>query len=321
MTPYSAPSLPGKARARVAAFAAFAAALVTLVGISPARAQGSTNQQPMAQKATGEMTNPPDVLVIFREEVKPGRASSHEKLEADFAKAYSHSTWGNHYLGLTSVSGPPEAWFLEPCNSLDAVEKELVEGNRATGPVKTELDQLSARESGELSSQREMIAFYREDLSMNAASDLPHKRYVVVTTYRVRPGHAIEFMEAAKLVRATYQKAGTDRHWATYEVRTGAPGGTFLVIQPIEKLSEFAPDPSVEKAFNQALGSDVEKLMKLESEAVATSETQLLAFDPKMSFVPERFAMADPAFWKPGETTIAKVGTSGRTKTAPKKQK
>ena len=55
---------------------------------------------------------PPKVLQIFVESVKPGKGSAHEKVEPGWPAAFRKAKWPTHYLAMTSMSGPGEAWFL-----------------------------------------------------------------------------------------------------------------------------------------------------------------------------------------------------------------
>ncbi|MGZ5381184.1 MAG: hypothetical protein ACXWFQ_04945, partial [Thermoanaerobaculia bacterium] len=55
---------------------------------------------------------PPKVLQIFREEVKVGKAPAHVKVEKGFVAAFARANWPTHYLAMTTVTGPSEAWFL-----------------------------------------------------------------------------------------------------------------------------------------------------------------------------------------------------------------
>ena len=54
----------------------------------------------------------PKVLVIDREMVKFGKDAAHAKNEAAFAKAFAAAKTPAHYLAVTTMSGPSEAWFL-----------------------------------------------------------------------------------------------------------------------------------------------------------------------------------------------------------------
>ena len=81
----------------------------------------------------------------------------------------------------------------------------------------------------------------------------------------------------------------------------GADGGTFLVLTARKTLAE------VDRAFKEddpqfvaAMGEDgMKKLDELIRASVASSEHQLYAFNPRMSYVPEEWVKSDPDFWKP----------------------
>ena len=55
---------------------------------------------------------PPQIIKIIREEVREGHDASHEKNEAGYVRALSKAGYAN-YVGMTAVSGPREAWFVE----------------------------------------------------------------------------------------------------------------------------------------------------------------------------------------------------------------
>ena len=79
---------------------------------------------------------PPGVIKIIREEVRTGRDAMHEKNEAGYVKAFSKAGYVN-YLGLTPVSGPREAWFLEYYPSFAAVESARDLSHKGTRQVGT----------------------------------------------------------------------------------------------------------------------------------------------------------------------------------------
>ena len=66
---------------------------------------------------------PPKVLQIIREEVKPYMNAQHEKVETGWPAAQLKANWPYYALGLDSVSGPNEAWWLTGYESFAALEK------------------------------------------------------------------------------------------------------------------------------------------------------------------------------------------------------
>ena len=69
-------------------------------------------------------SGPPKVIQIIREEVKPGKGAAHEKVEVGWPRAFANAKSPTHYLAMTSVTGPSEAWFVTGFNSLAAWEAD-----------------------------------------------------------------------------------------------------------------------------------------------------------------------------------------------------
>ena len=244
--------------------------------------------------------SPPKVLRIFREEVKPGKVAAHEKIEVGWPQAFAKANYPVHYVAMTSMAGPNEAWFLEGNDSFASIEKaeQVVEKNAT---LKAELEKLSERDGELLSVGRTILATYREDLSYRPNVTLSQMRYMTVTTTRVRPGHDSEFVALRKIVNAAHEKANMDEHWAMYQVVSGAPAGTYLLFLPIKSMAQMDGAQEIHgKPFQDALGEENQKKVReLSSSAIMTSESTLFAFSPKMSYPSKEFATGDPDFWMP----------------------
>ncbi|SRR6266542_2464570 len=242
---------------------------------------------------------PPKVLQIFREEVKIGRTAAHEKWETGWPKAFAKANWPTHYLAVTSISGPNEAWFLTGYESLAAWEKDRQNLDKAAA-LKAEDDRLSAGDAEFVSASRSIVAAFREDLSNKPGIELGKMRYFRIITFRVRPGHDTDFTEAAKILRETYEKAKVELPWAVYQIVSGMPGPTYLVFLPMKSLEEidaaFARSKSIEAAQGE---ENSKKLQKLASDGYLSTESNIYAFSPKISYVAPPVAAADPDFWTP----------------------
>jgi len=250
---------------------------------------------------------PPKVLTIFREEVKAGRGAAHEKLEAGYVAALRKAKWNTYSLAMTAVSGGGDAWFLTGYPSLEAMETDRRNQGK-NAEMSNEFDRLDEQDTQFRVSQRMMIARLREDLSYQTNIDMPHMRYFDVITFRVRPGHDDQFAEAAKLIRAAYEKSKVDMHWATYAVASGAPAGTYLVFLPLKSLKMMDPNPEMEKAMMSAMGEENgKKLDKIASEAYISMESTIYMFSPRMSYVPKEWEDADAAYWRPKPANVAKA--------------
>src|SRR5271157_4135282 len=140
---------------------------------------------------------PPHLLRIFREDIKSGKNSVHEKVESAFARTYARSGYPS-YLGLDGITGTNQAWFLESYDSYESMDKAIHLAD--TEPLKTTLAQLDAQDGELRTGERGMIAVYHKDISyLPVPSNLAKARYVSINTIRVRPGHAADFAEMVKL--------------------------------------------------------------------------------------------------------------------------
>ncbi len=241
----------------------------------------------------------PKILQIYREEIKPGKAPAHEVVEAGWPRAFASAKWPTHYLAVTSVTGPTEAWFLTGYESFAAWEMDTrnIDKNAA---LKKELDQLEAKDGELRSGGRSLVAFFREDLSNQPNADLPKMRYFRIITFRVKPGHEAHFGEAAKIVKAGYEKAKLTQSWYTYQVYSGMVTPTFLVFIPLKSLDEVDTAFGQAKTLQDAEGEEnVKKLQTISADAYNAVESNIFAFNPKMSYASNEWAAEDPEFWKP----------------------
>ena len=232
--------------------------------------------------------------------------SPHEKAESAFVQAFARAKWPTHYLTVASVSGKPRALFLTGYDSFEAWEKDVkaVEKNSA---LAASLDR-SAIADGDLLSDADASALvYSEEYSFHAPVDIPHMRYFEISVFQVRPGHRKEWDEAVKLVMQAYEKI-PDTHWATYELMYGQlPRPTYVVFTPLKSAADIDRAFGQSKQFMAALGEQgMKRLSELEIAAVESSQTNLFAFSPKMSYVPDEWVKADPEFWKPKPMAAAK---------------
>ena len=260
-----------------------------LTGASMLKAQGEAN------------LGAPKVLEIGIEQIKPGKGTAHEKNEAGWPRAFASAKSPTYYVAMTAVTGTNQVWFLSGFDSMAAIEKDT-KSNEKNAALTAETNQLGEKDGEFLSGARGIVANYREDLSYRAAGiNVWQMRYFYVTTVRVRPGHANEFIEATKLYRNAHEKADIPEAWAVYHVESGMPDGTYLILQPLKSLAEvdaFAETHG--KPYQDAIGDEgQQKLRELNSSSILNSENTVFAFSPKMSYVSKEVAGADADYWMP----------------------
>src|SRR5437588_2371728 len=123
---------------------------------------------------------PPKVLRLVREIVKPGKAAAHEKLATISAHAMARWKYPVNLLALSALTGDEEGWTLESHDSFASVEnaETFIEKSPA---LKWSLGQYEAQDGELVSARRRMLAAYRKDLSYRGeqlAQNLPKMRYM-----------------------------------------------------------------------------------------------------------------------------------------------
>jgi len=253
-----------------------------------------------AQESSQAEVPIPKVLQIIREYTKPGKSGmAHEKTESAYVQAMTRAKWPTHYLGMTSLSGKERALFLTSYASFEAWEKDFAAMEKNT-TLSAALDRILMADGEVLDSVDEGVFIFRDDLSLRPVADLSHMRYMEISVYQVRPGYNAEWDELVKLVKAAYEKGVPDAHWGTFEAVYGREGHTFAVFTGLKTLAEVDRAFQQNPQFEAAMGDDgMKKLSELERASVATSQHQVFAISPRMSYVPEEWIKADPDFWKP----------------------
>ncbi|MGQ0762285.1 MAG: hypothetical protein ACT4OT_09780 [Acidobacteriota bacterium] len=248
--------------------------------------------------------SPPPVLLIVREDIKPGKMPAHNTHSEAFAQIFGRLKAPAYRIAMLPVAGSEnEVLYITALQSFAEMEKMQAETDKkmseATGANRMELDRLE-REGPDLhAGMRDMMAVYRPELSYQPGVDITKMRYMAVTTVRVRPGQEEQYSEYMRTVLNTVRdKIKAELHVAAFQVIAGSPGTTFMFFRPIKSLAEY--DLRIGARTREAMGDDQKKKAdKMVSESVMFTETSVYAFNPRMSFVPDDFASGDPSFWRP----------------------
>jgi hypothetical protein len=265
-----------------------------------------------AQAQDQSYSSPPKVIRIGREEVKVGRAAAHEVLEAAWARSFADAKSPDNWIGMDSTTGNNEVWFVSGYNSMSEMEKTRQALD--TMPALKVVDaKYSTQEADFLSGLRTVVAVYRDDLSYQGVkTNVGTFRYLYVTTVRIRPGHDADFVEATKISRAAHEKAAVPERWSVFEVTEGMPHGTYLIFEPLKSMADVDAFPLTHgKPYQDAVGDEGRKrLAELNSAATISAETNIFAFNPKMSNPTKEITAADPGFWTPKPVKKAALGAN-----------
>ena len=266
-----------------------------LIGSSVAAQSTTTPRDP---------NDPPTLLVIYREEVKPGKAAAHTANEQAWAGAFTKGQAPIQWLGMTTIAGPSEAWFLSRYDSYADFQKTQ-DAMEASAALMAEQDKFSTQDGDLLNRTSAIIARYQPALSYQPKVAIPKMRYMQVDIVQVRPGHGGDFTEAWRSIVAAHEKAKMNEHWAVYAVQSGMTAGTFLFIYPhtsLDALDAVQPMHTANE-YRDAVGeSGRARQNEIMRDGVAMQQTLLFAFKPRMSLLSKDFINQDPAFWTPKPT-------------------
>ena len=271
------------------------AALLLLAAVAPASAQSPP---------------PPNVLLIVREDIRPGKMPSHTEEAMGFvrvlskANTVSAASLRDYRLAMTPLAGNEnEVMYLWGYQSFEDMENKQKEAQRlAAGPMKADFDALVDRDLH--AAQFDIISTFRPELSYGIGRvDVAQARYMAVTTLRIKPGHEEEYWSAVKkhVYPARDKTAMKSASWAVFGVRAGLPGSSYVILRPVRSLAEFdAASPASVRAVMSS--DDRAEMDKVTDRAVMMTNTNYYAFSPRMSLVSPDWAARDTAstpFWNP----------------------
>ena len=253
-----------------------------------------------AQQSASELP-PPKVLVAVVEELKPGKGGAvHEKTESAYHRALKENKSNTHYLALNAISGPPRALFLYRYDSFAAMEKQHM-ADYSNSTLATALDTADVADGDLLANQSFSVYSYREEMSNPVPTDMAKMRYMDITRITIKPGHRVEWEEYMKLNKAAILKVKPNSRWTTYQSEYGwQNGGVFLIIRPLRSMDEVDTRIADVPKIREAAG-DLKHMAELSAAAIESSQRNLFAFDPQMSYLPDDWAKSDSFWQKKGE--------------------
>lgn len=247
---------------------------------------------------------PPNVLVIQREYLKPGKGGmQHERSESAFVRAFANSKSNSHYFALDSLSGPTRSLFLAGYNNFADWEKDRAAVNNDK-VLSAAVDRATQMDGDLLSGYDSTTMMLRPDLSFNKGS-INGTRYFEISTFVIKPGHMHDFEQLAHMYVDAYRKVAPDGHWDCFQVMYGTPapgvssGGIFVVVNTMKSLAETDKGIADSEKFAKEVGADgMQKIEALSAASIETTGTNLFEINPRMSNPPQEWVTREPGFWK-----------------------
>jgi hypothetical protein len=265
---------------------------------------------------------PPKVLLIVREEIKPGMMPAHNKHSAAFATVFGKLQTPNHRMALVPVAGNEnEVIYITPGDSFAELEQMNKETDRKMSAVnagmQSDLDWLQKEAPALHASMRDIFAVYRPELSFAPGVDIARMRYFAITTVRIKPGQEDQYAELIRtMTNVAREKAKAELHVAAFQVIAGMPGTTYLFFRPMKSLAEY--DLRIGPRVREAMSDDQRKKAdKMASDSMMSSETSIYAMTPQMSYMEKAFADRDPTFWNAKPEMAAKPKPKPRKRMPP----
>jgi hypothetical protein len=258
----------------------------------------STAPSLLAQREAGQTQGPSKYLYLTNVDLKPEQSNAYEKLEADEVQALRAANAPSHYLGMWPITGSNHVLFMHGFDSFADLQKN----HETTMGMSKLMDTLrtdGAAEAPLLADRHTSIYSYDEDLSLNTPLDLSKQRFMRITLFHVRRGHGQDWEHTVKLFIKAYQTALPSAHWAMFEKMYGVDSdNAYILVTPMESLSDVDVMHENGKKFRTAIGEDqLDVLRKSMNASVESSETDLFALGPKISYVPASWLTASPDFW------------------------
>lgn len=244
----------------------------------------------LALGAAAQTTEPPPIIKLIR---KPGT-------DANAPRRYAAAKAAVDVVGMIAVTGLPETWLVEQHYSFASVEDldKAISSPPAAGPSD------SLGQSGEdlLAPPRTLMAVFRPAWSYRpdqAISLFPRARYFHVSIFRIRPGREKDFAELVKLRALSNDTINLDRPDLAYEVVSGGLSGTYIFLAPLVTLRAMDEGVPNTPAYAEDIAEARAKaIANLAPDTEISREHLLLRVAPRISYVSDEFAAADPQFWR-----------------------
>lgn len=251
-----------------------------------------------AAGAVAQNAHPPKVLFVDVEYVKPEMTGKpHREAEQAVTKQLADAKSPVHYFALDSLTGAPRVLFMFPYDSFAEFAKTRMEaGQNAEGSAA--VDEANRKDSELLSSKESDFYRYRADLSHKPEVPIKDLHYWEITRVKVKVGHTHDWEEYLKMLSGMLDKTAPDRHLAVFQSAYGREnGGIWLLMVPMATMDAvdtlFADRDAMPGKTDAAT---MTRYQALAAASVESSQRNLFAAAPKMSYVSDEWAKADP-FW------------------------
>ncbi len=150
---------------------------------------------------------PPNILQIAREPLKPGSEAEYSAIEEDTARVSLALGCPHPYLGAESLTGSKEVWWFNGYHS-SAEQKQTYDDYARNTRLLEALRQNSQKKANLTLDAIEVFAHYRPDVSVGTPWILGHGRFLVIAVTRSDrriPGTVFEASDGTRFIITSAQ--------------------------------------------------------------------------------------------------------------------
>lgn len=185
---------------------------------------------------------PPRILNVVRQKLKPGTSQSYQALETAIVAAYQQAHVPLFWIMLQSRTDATDIVYL---NVADSIEDWQAMGARyrQAAAAHPELDKMSARLATFIERTISTLTTRRDEITLSRiAVDLQSMRALRLTVFEVSPGHEGRFVSAARAA------ANRGAPWLVYEATDAS---TFMLVTPLRTASRLKKTAGIPRRLQE----------------------------------------------------------------------
>jgi hypothetical protein len=173
---------------------------------------------------------PPPVLQIVREPLRPGVEAEYDRIESEIARECARLRCPHPYLGLESLTGRKEVWWFNGYDSA-ADQKQVAEAWAKNKEALATLGRMGQRKAPLTGKSIEAFANFRPDLSAGPPWLMGQGRFLVITMTKREPRTNGTVFQTDDAVRVVIVPART-RTEADAAAATAGPEARVFAVRP-----------------------------------------------------------------------------------------
>jgi hypothetical protein len=249
-----------------------------------------------AQDQPGQ-PGPSKYVYISNNIVHPGHFNEFYKIETDEVQALRAAHAPGTSIGAVPVTGGDDVVFFHGYDSFDEMQKrhdQIVAMTQLENTLRAD----GAAEAPLLTDRYTSIYTYHPELSLHTNRKVEDARFIEVTVYHIASGHHHDFEALARVYVKTLD-SNPNANWAYYEKMYGKDSDdTVAIFTLMKSLSDVDQEVTDNAKIPDAMGKDqMQLLMEEGSSIIKSSESDLYAFNPQISYVPDSWLTDQPDFW------------------------